>query len=58
LLEVPNTLYGAMDAAEIFVRKFERPGDVEGATIRRRAVAERFWNQIMQEVSNDNARVV
>lgn len=47
LLEVPNTLVGAQDAAEIVVRKFEVPNDMEGAVGRRRNAATRFWNQIV-----------
>lgn len=48
LQTVPNTLEGAKQAAEIFVRKFERPSDVDGAAERRRDKAEEYWNTIVR----------
>lgn len=45
---VPNTLQGAKQAADIFVRKFERPSDVEGASERRQAKAQEYWNSIVR----------
>ena len=47
LKSVPNTLAGAQDSAEKFVRVFERPGDLSGAVTRRRAAAEKFWGKII-----------
>ena len=44
---VPNTLTGAQDSAEKFVRVFERPSDLSGAVTRRRAAAEKFWGKIV-----------
>jgi murein DD-endopeptidase MepM/ murein hydrolase activator NlpD len=44
---VPNTLAGAQDSAEKFVRVFERPLDLSGAVTRRRAAAEKFWGKIV-----------
>lgn len=48
LKTVPNTLEGAKQAADIFVRKFERPSDVDGASERRQAKAEEYWNSIVR----------
>lgn len=47
LQNVPNTVEGAQDAAEYFVRHFEIPGDMEGAVIRRRASAVEYFNQLI-----------
>lgn len=50
---VPNTLAGAQDAAEIFVRKFEIPGGIEQAVVTRRKNAEEFWNMVIVTSNTD-----
>lgn len=47
IMSVPNTLEGAKQAADIFVRRFEIPGGVEEATLRRQANAEEFWKSVV-----------
>lgn len=44
---VPNTLSGAKTASEIFVRKFEQPGDIENEVRIRNQYTEEFWNMIV-----------
>lgn len=45
---LPNTLQGAKQAADIFVRKFERPAKVDEASLKRQANAEMYWNTIVR----------
>ena len=45
----PNTLSGAKSAADVFVRKFERPAAVDIASARRQEKAEEYWNQLVQQ---------
>lgn len=47
LQNVKVSLNGAKDAAEVFVRKFEVPGNVEAEVVKRRANAETYWSQIV-----------
>ena len=46
LEDVPDTLSGAKEAADAFVRIFERPRDVEGASITRQKYAEAYWDEV------------
>lgn len=48
LKTVPNTLEGAKQAADIFVRNFERPNNVDAASLKRQAKAEEYWNTIVR----------
>lgn len=48
LKSVTNTLEGAKQAADIFVRKFERPAKVAEASIKRQNNAEEYWNSIVR----------
>lgn len=43
----PNTLYGAKHSAELFVRQFERPANIESAVIKRQSTAEDYWSKIV-----------
>lgn len=45
---VPNTLEGAKQAADIFVRKFERPANVDNESLKRQSIAERYWKSIVR----------
>ena len=45
---VQNTLEGAKQAADIFVRKFERPSNVDHESVKRQNNAERYWNSIVR----------
>ena len=47
LMNVPNNEDGAMKAAELFVRGFERPADLENAVIRRRNLAKEYWSKVV-----------
>lgn len=52
LQQVPNTEDGARKAADIFVRKFEVPADIEGQTILRQASAVALFQKcIVQQTS-------
>ena len=48
LRTIYNSLEGAKKAADIFVRKFERPKNVDNASIKRQANAETYWNTIVR----------
>lgn len=48
LRTVYNSLEGAKQAADIFVRKFERPADVYNSSLKRQANAETYWNTIVR----------
>ena len=48
ILSVPNTINGAMYAADIFVRNFERPADPDRASQARQAHAMTFWSSLVQ----------
>lgn len=47
LQAVPNTEEGARKAADIFVRKFERPANVNARAVERQATASKIWKQIV-----------
>lgn len=47
LQAVPNTLEGAKQAADIFVRKFEIPANVDQQSQIRQQNAEEFWSKIV-----------
>lgn len=55
LRSVPNTEEGAKSAADYFVRHFERPSDVEGATIKRQATAAGYFNQLIITAISSNS---
>ena len=46
--QVSNDIYGAMYAADIFVRKFEVPADPDKASAARQAHAMTFWQGLVQ----------
>lgn len=46
LEEVTNTLSGAKEAADAFVRIFERPKNVDEDSIKRQKYAESYWNEV------------
>ena len=46
IYKVPNNESGARQAADIFVRKFERPSNVNAESIKRQANASKYWNQL------------
>lgn len=46
LRSVPNNESGARQAADIFVRKFERPANIDYTASVRQGYASEFWNQI------------
>lgn len=47
LKQVPNTLEGAKQAADIFVRKFEVPANVDTQSKIRQANAEKWWSKVV-----------
>lgn len=47
LQAVTNTLEGAKKAADIFVRKFERPAEVDEQSLKRQQTAESLWGQLV-----------
>lgn len=50
--QLPNTLEGAKQAADIFVRAYENPGDPDGASSRRQGYAEELWNKLVPITNN------
>ena len=50
LKSVSNTAAGAKQAADIFVRKFERPARVDSESVKRQAKAEEYFNKIVTTV--------
>lgn len=55
LKSVPNTLAGAKQAADRFVRVFERPANVDVSSQKRQQNAEYFWNQISTTSTSESA---
>ena len=57
--QVPNTEAGARQAADIFVRKFEVPANVDVRSRERQKWASEFWSKIViqQSASNNRLRV-
>ena len=53
LQSVPNTLEGAKQATDAFIRNFEFPDQVNRKSIERQGYAEEYWNMIV--VVNSNA---
>lgn len=51
LRTVPNTEEGARKAADIFVRKFEVPANVNQRSIERQATASEYWKQITLQLT-------
>lgn len=49
LKAVPNTEAGARKAADVFVRQFEIPADIEGESVKRQANASDFWKAMKVE---------
>lgn len=47
LMSVSNDLAGAQNAAEVFVRRFEQPGDIENEVVKRRQYAQQFWSKVI-----------
>ena len=47
LQSVPNTLEGAKQATDAFIRKFEFPANVNQKSIQRQEYAEEYWNMIV-----------
>ena len=45
LLSVPDTVDGAKSAADVFVRDFERPGNIDATSNARQRIAEELWTQ-------------
>lgn len=56
LQQLPNTLEGAKRAADVFVRQFERPADIETNSRIRQAGAEKFWKLIVASSSTSAAQ--
>lgn len=48
MIAVPNTINGAMYAADIFVRNFEKPAHPDKASAARQAHAMTFWSSLVQ----------
>lgn len=48
---VPNSLQGAKQATDIFIRVYENPGDPDGGSIKRQGFAEDIWNKIVPQLS-------
>lgn len=46
LVTVANTEQGAREAADVFVRKFEVPDNIESESISRQNTASALWKQI------------
>ena len=51
LLGVSNTAEGAAAAADVWVRKFEVPADVDNASKKRQAAAKEYFSQIVNQSS-------
>ena len=49
LKKVKNTKQGAKDAADVFVRKFERPAQVDEQSKKRQATAESYWDDVVSQ---------
>lgn len=49
LQNVSNTLSGAKEAADIFVRKFEIPANVDNQSTIRQTTAEEYWNKLVPQ---------
>lgn len=60
LQTVPDTENGAKQAADIFVRKFERPANVDKTSLARQRSAAELWNQIIIQLdsSENNSKGV
>lgn len=57
MLKQPNTEDGCRACADIFVRTFEIPGNIEAQSLRRQSNASEIWNTlIMQYSSSSNER--
>lgn len=54
LMSVSNTETGALEATDVFVRKFEIPADKDGASRRRQKFASEYWAMIIVN-SNTNS---
>lgn len=50
LRQVANNKEGAKIAADLFVRNFERPANVDNSSIKRQKNAEDFWDQITPQL--------
>lgn len=48
--KLSNNLSGAKHAADVFLRQFERPANVDNESVRRQRFAEDIWNQIVIQV--------
>ena len=55
LKNVPNTEEGAKTAADVFVRRFEIPADVDNQSIKRQQKAAEYFNQIVQIVTSSSS---
>lgn len=55
LQKLPDNSSGAQQAADIFVRKFERPADPETESIKRQASALQFYNSITVQMTTTSS---
>lgn len=47
LRAVPNSLSGARQAADVFVRRFEIPANVDNESLKRQDTAESYWSKLI-----------
>ena len=52
---VPNTLSGAKQAADVFVRRFEIPAYVDEESVRRQAKAAEYWNMLVIQMTTTSS---
>lgn len=55
LQKLPDNSSGAQQAADIFVRKFERPADPSGESVKRQASALQFYNAITVQLTTTSS---
>lgn len=51
---VSNTLSGAQQAADVFVRRFEIPAYVDDESVRRQAKAAEYWNALVIQMTTNS----
>lgn len=50
LMSVPNTLAGAMNSADFFVRNYERPPSIDAESAKRQAKAKELWTLLQNQL--------
>lgn len=58
ILNVSNTEMGAATAADVWVRRFEVPADVDNASTKRQAAAKQFFAKVVNQSSSTSQKTV